>query len=110
MAASKSVIIFVVLAVVVVSVAVAVAVPVVVVLVAACLFATRMNIAQVAALRLRRWLFGFGPALSAPRRAAAPRGDHLSRPRGQLLFLAPPHRHRHRQCQRYPHPRCLFVL
>lgn len=57
MAASKSVIIFVVLAVVVV----AVAVPVVVVLVAACLFATRMNIAQVAALRLQRWLFGFGP-------------------------------------------------
>lgn len=102
MAASKSVIIFVVLAVVVV--VVAVAVPVVVVLVAACLFATRMNIAQVAALRLRRWLFGFGPALSAPRRAAAPRGDHLSRPRGQLLFLAPPHR------QRHPHPRCLFVL
>lgn len=104
MAASKSVIIFVVLAVVVVAVAVAIAVPVVVVLVAACLFATRMNIAQVAALRLQRWLFGFGPALSAPRRAAAPRGDHLSRPRGQLLFLAPPHR------QRHPHPRCLFVL
>lgn len=106
MAASKSVIIFVVVGAA--AAAVPVSVSVVVVLVAACLFATRRNIAQVAALRLLRWLFGFGPALSAPRRAASPRGDHLSRPRGQLLFLAPLHRHRHRQ--RHPHPRCLFVL